>query len=196
VAALPYETPVAQFRELLERAQSIEGKDARSVALATADRAGRPSVRMVVLAGVDENGFTFFTSYHSRKAGDLLANPRAAMCFHWPAISVQVRAEGAVTPLDPPDSDAYFATRPRGHQLAAWASPQSERLESRKELLDRFREIETRFDGGPVPRPETWGGYRLRPDRIEFWHGFENRLHDRLAHVREADGWRVERLGP
>jgi len=190
------DSPVDRVRELLARAQSIEGKDARSVALATADPAGRPSVRMVVLAELEEDGFVFFTSYESRKALELEANPRGALCFHWPALAVQVRVEGPVERLEATASDDYFATRPRAHQLTAWASSQSQPLESRRELVEHVRQFEVRFEGGAIPRPAGWGGYRLRPERLELWHGFENRLHDRLLHVREGTGWRVERLSP
>ena len=193
---MPSDDPIGRVRELLERAQSIEGKDARSVALATADASGRPSLRMVVLSGLEEEGLVFFTSYRSRKARELEANPWAALCFHWPALAVQVRVEGTVAPLEAEASDSYFAGRPRGHRVTAWASPQSELLESRQDLLARVRDVEARFEGRDVPRPEHWGGYRLRPERIEFWHGFENRLHERLLHLREGAGWTVQRLGP
>jgi pyridoxamine 5'-phosphate oxidase len=190
------EDPLSRFRELLERAQSIEGKDARSVCLATADGEGRPSARMLVLQGLEQGSFVFFSSYQSRKARELESNPWAALCFHWPDMAVQIRVEGLVEQVAPDESDAYFAARPRGHQVAAYASRQSTPLESRRELQERFRQAEARFAGGDIPRPRDWGGYRLRPERIEFWHGFENRLHDRLLYTRGPGGWTVERLSP
>lgn len=190
------EDPLDRFRELLERAQGIQEGDARAVCLATADGEGSPSARMVVLSGVESEGFVFYSNYESRKAQDLDQNPRAALCFHWPALSVQVRVEGIVEKVSREQSDAYFATRPRGHQLAAYTSRQSTPLESRRDLQERFREAEVRFAGQSIPRPASWGGYRLRPEWIEFWHGFENRLHDRLLYTRGLGGWHFERLSP
>jgi pyridoxamine 5'-phosphate oxidase len=188
--------PHRRFEELLARAGSIESRAARAAALATVDARGQPSVRMVVLAGHDARGFAFFTSYSSRKGRELSGNPRAALCFYWPEIAVQVRIEGEVERLSAEESDAEFGTRPRAQQVAAWAWCQSAPLPSRRRLLEEVREVDGRFVGQPVSRPPDWGGYRLRPERIEFWHGFENRLHDRILHVREGAGWRVERLSP
>lgn len=188
--------PHRRFQELLARAVSIESRAAYAVALATADAAGRPSVRMVVLAAHDHRGFVFYTSYASRKGRELSANPWAALCFHWPAIAVQVRAEGSVEKLPAGESDAAFAAQTRAQQVAAWAWCQSAPLPSRRRLLDEVREADQRFAGQDVPRPPDWGGYRLHPERIEFWHGFENRLHDRILHVREGAAWRAERLCP
>jgi pyridoxamine 5'-phosphate oxidase len=190
--------PLDRFCQLLERAQRIQEGDARAVCLATADGEGSPSARMVVLSGVERDGFIFYSNYESRKARDLDQNPRAALCFHWPALAVQVRVEGVVEKVSWEESDAYFATRPRGHQLAAYTSRQSTPLESRRELQQRFREAEARFggQGQSIPRPPSWGGYRLRPESIEFWHGFENRLHDRLLYTRGPGDWLFERLSP
>jgi pyridoxamine 5'-phosphate oxidase len=188
--------PHGRFEELLLRASSIEARAVRAAALATVDASGHPSVRMVVMTGHDPRGFVFFTSYASRKGRELAANPRAALCFYWPGIAVQVRVEGTVEKLPPEESDAEFDTRPRGQQVAAWAWCQSAPLPSRRQLLEEVREVDQRFLGQPVSRPPDWGGYRLRADRIEFWHGFENRLHDRIHYVREGAGWRVERLSP
>ena len=188
--------PIEKFRELLERAHAAEAADPTAVALATADGEGRPAARMVLLKGIDPRGFVFFTNYGSGKASDLARNPRAALCFHWPALSTQVRAEGAVERVEEAESDAYFASRPRGHQLATWASRQSAPLTDRRELLERYHEAEARFGDGDVTRPPWWGGFRLRPLSIEFWHGFENRLHDRLLYRREGESWSSVRLNP
>jgi pyridoxamine 5'-phosphate oxidase len=188
--------PVAKFKELFEQAQAREATDATAVALATVDASGQPSVRMVLLKGVDQTGFRFFTSYGSRKAAELAVNPRAALCFFWPGMYTQVRVEGSVVRTSEDESEAYFASRPRGHQLAAWASRQSAELGSRREILERYEEAEARFGDAVVPRPPYWGGFRLQPARIEFWHGFENRLHDRLLYRREGEGWTSVRLNP
>jgi pyridoxamine 5'-phosphate oxidase len=151
---------------------------------------------MVLLKGADEQGFVFFTSYASRKAAELERNPHAALCFFWPAMYTQVRVEGRTAKVSGEESDAYFASRPRGHQLAAWASRQSTPLEDRRELLGRYQEVEARFGDGPIVRPPSWGGYRLVPGAVEFWHGFENRLHDRLRYERQGTVWTCVRLNP
>ena len=187
--------PITEFLSAVERA-GARGVDTAPVALATADASGRPSVRMVLLRGADEHGFVFHTNYASRKARELTENPQAAICVHWHAIEEQIRIEGTVERLDDRASDVYFASRPRGSQIGAWASRQSEPLDSRETLEEAYRAIEQRFHGGPVPRPPFWGGFRLIPERIEFWFGRTDRLHDRLLYLREEDGWRVERLYP
>lgn len=192
---MPPDDPLALFKDAFERAAAAEPGDPTAAALATADAGGAPSCRIVLLKGVDARGFAFFTNYGSRKARELAQNPRAALCFHWPAIGVQVRVEGAVERLGPEESDAYFATRPRESQLAAWASPQSEPLASRDELLARYAEAERRLPG-PVPRPPFWGGYRLVPARIEFWRDQERRLHDRVLFVKDGGGWSRRVLAP
>ena len=151
---------------------------------------------MVLLRGVDERGFVFHTNYNSRKARELGANPQAALCFHWPTLEEQIRVEGGTERLTAAESDAYFNTRPRGSQLGAWASEQSEVLPSRETLEEQYRAVERRFEGSPVPRPPFWGGFRLVPDRIEFWFGRPDRLHDRVSYTREREGWRIERLYP
>jgi pyridoxamine 5'-phosphate oxidase len=196
VALTAPDDPLARFRDLLGRALSIEEGDPRAMALATADAAGRPSVRVVIGEGLEGGDFVFFTSYESRKARDLQANPWAALCFHWLSLSVQVRIEGAVEKLPPPNSDESFASRSRAHQIAAWTSRQCAPLASRRELLERYREAEARHAGEAIPRPPHWGGYRLRPERIEFWHGFENRLHDRIVYIRGDEGWIKQRIEP
>jgi pyridoxamine 5'-phosphate oxidase len=164
--------------------------------LATADAEGRPSARMVLLRGADSRGFVFHTNYSSRKARDLSVNAHAALCLHWPTIEEQIRIEGTVGRLPDDESDAYFAGRPRGSQIGAWASDQSAILPDRSVLEVRIREIEARFADKPVPRPPFWGGFRLVPDRIEFWYGRTSRLHDRILYVREGEQWRIDRLFP
>jgi pyridoxamine 5'-phosphate oxidase len=187
--------PITEYLSAVEQA-AARGVDTAPVALATADARGRPSVRMVLLRGADERGFVFHTNYTSRKARELTDNPHAAICVHWHAIEEQIRIEGPVVRLDDRESDEYFATRPRGSQIGAWASRQSATLPSRERLEEDYRASEQRFEGGAVPRPGFWGGYRLIPERIEFWFGRADRLHDRLLYVREGDGWRIERLYP
>jgi pyridoxamine 5'-phosphate oxidase len=189
--------PIARFRETLARASTASPHDATAAALATADARGRPSVRIVLVKGVDARGFAFHTNRESRKGRELAENPRAALCFHWPALGQQVRAEGPVSLLPDAESDAYFATRPRGSQLGAWASRQSARLRSRADLEEAVRELEARHAGGAVPRPPFWGGYLLAPERIEFWTSMESRLHRRELYIRDAGGgWTVELLAP
>jgi pyridoxamine 5'-phosphate oxidase len=187
--------PITEFLNAIERASNRQ-VDTAPVALATADADGRPSVRMVLLRGVDERGFVFHTNYNSRKSRELTANPYAALCFHWHTLEEQIRVEGRVQRLGDDESDAYFQTRPRGSQLGAWASNQSTVLRSRETLEEEYREIERRFEGTVVPRPPFWGGYRLVPDVIEFWFGRPDRLHDRLRYTREQSAWRIERLYP
>ncbi|HSL82106.1 MAG TPA: pyridoxamine 5'-phosphate oxidase [Thermoanaerobaculia bacterium] len=188
--------PIAAFQEAFSRAQKREPVEASAVVLATATPDGRPSARTVLLRGVDERGFVFFTNYGSRKARELEENPRAALCVYWESIEQQVRIEGPVERVSADESDAYFAGRPRMSQIGAWASRQSEPLDSRARLLGRAAQAEARFLGRPVPRPPFWGGYRLVPDRIEFWWNQLHRLHDRVAYTRDGDGWKVERLYP
>ncbi|WP_438022342.1 pyridoxamine 5'-phosphate oxidase [Sorangium sp. So ce233] len=188
--------PLVLARELLEQRQTSEPTDATAMTLATADASGRPSARMVLLKGIDDRGFVFFTNHGSRKAMDLEANPFAALCIHWAKAAEQIRVEGRVERISDAESDAYFATRPRGSQIGAWASRQSAPLPSRERLIERVREIEARFEGQPVPRPAFWGGYRVVPERIELWRGQESRLHDRQVYLRDGGGWRVERLYP
>ena len=183
--------PLEQFRRWFAEA----GEDDR-MALATATPDGAPSVRMVLLKGADEEGFRFFTGYGSRKGGELEANPQAALLFHWPALGRQVRVEGPVERVSAEESDAYFATRPRGAQLAAAASRQGRVLANRAQLDDAVAGLARRYEGGSVPRPEHWGGYRLRPQTFEFWQHRDDRLHDRLRYRRDGDAWLLERLAP
>ena len=188
-------SPIDKFEIAVARAQSHE-IDTTPAALATANADGRPSVRIVLLRGVDERGFVFHTNYNSRKGQELDANPWAALCFHWPTLEEQIRIEGAVTRLPGDESDAYFASRPRGSQLGAWTSAQSEPLESRETFDAEYEATEKRFAGVTVPRPPFWGGYRIEPTRVEFWYGRTSRLHDRILYLREGSRWKVTRLYP
>jgi pyridoxamine 5'-phosphate oxidase len=187
--------PITEFEHAVERAAS-RNVDTVPVALATVDAQGRPSLRMVLLRSADHTGFVFHTNYNSRKGRDLAANDRAALCFHWPALEEQIRIEGRVEQLSPAESDEYFGSRPRGSQIGAWASEQSAELASRELLEERYRQFEGQFEGRDVPRPPYWGGYRVIPDRMEFWYGRPDRLHDRVVYVREGDAWRITRLFP
>jgi pyridoxamine 5'-phosphate oxidase len=188
--------PLEQFRRWYAEAESADIRAPHAMALATAGPGGAPSVRMVLLKGMDPEGFVFFTGYGSRKGSELDANPRAALLFYWDPLGRQVRVEGAVDRVSTEESDAYFATRPRGAQLAAAASRQGRVVANRAELDAAVVELERAHADGGVPRPEHWGGYRLRPDAYEFWQHRENRLHDRLRYRREADAWLLERLSP
>lgn len=188
--------PIARLREALARAATAGPFDATAAALATADAAGRPSVRVVLVKRVDERGLAFFTNRESRKGRELAENPRAALCFHWPALGEQVRAEGPVTVLGDDDSDAYFATRPRESQVGAWASRQSAPLASREALLSAAAAAEARFAGRAVARPPHWGGYLLVPEAVEFWRSGEGRLHHRTLYARTPAGWTETLLGP
>lgn len=191
-----YSDPIALFEHYFAQAREKETADPTAVTLATVDEKARPACRVVLLKGLSAGGFVFFTSYLGRKASHLAQNPAAALCFYWPVIGVQVRVEGLVDKVSAADSDAYFATRPRGSQLAAWASEQSAPLHSREELALRYAEVEERYRGCDVPRPPFWGGYRLTPERIEFWQAELYRMHDRLVYLREDPAWRSHRLFP
>jgi pyridoxamine 5'-phosphate oxidase len=188
--------PLNRVREWFEEAAASGLIEAERMALATATPDGRPSVRIVLLKGIDDGGISFFTNYGSRKGRELDANPRAAATLYWQPLYRAVRLEGAVARLTPEESDAYFATRPRGAQIGAWASPQGSVLRDRAELDERVRTVEQRFPGD-VPRPEFWGGYRLVPDAVEFWQGRPDRLHDREHFLRAGDGtWMSQLLSP
>lgn len=187
--------PLRRLSAWLEEGRAVVSHpDTMTLATATPD--GRPSARIVLLRGLDERGVTFFTSRASRKGEELLLNPRAAAVVHWWELGRQVRIEGAVEETSDEESRDYWETRPRGSQLAAWASRQSRPLNGREELDAAFAEAEERFAGANVPLPPNWGGYRILPASIEFWMHRENRLHDRVRYVRGPDGWRAERLAP
>lgn len=188
--------PIELFRDWYAAAEESGILHPEAMALATADADGRPSVRMVLLKEVDEDGFVFFTNYESRKAGELEANPQAALCFHWAVHERQLRVTGPVERVGEEESLEYFRTRGRGSRIGAWASLQSRPLDARETLEARVKEMKERFAGDDVPLPPYWGGYRLRPETLEFWQGRADRLHDRLLFRREAGGWSTQRLYP
>ena len=181
--------PHSLFENWLAEAQASEPNDPNAMAVATVGADGQPSVRMVLLKGHDERGFVFYTNYESRKAAELLATPRAALLFHWKSLRRQIRIEGPIEPVSDAEGDAYFATRHRDSQLGAWASDQSRPLPSRALFEARFAEMESRFADGNVPRPPHWSGFRVMPERIEFWSDRAHRLHERRLFTRSATGW-------
>lgn len=189
--------PIAQFRAWLDDARNAGIRLPEAVALATVDGRGRPSVRHVLLRGLDRRGFVFYTNYESRKGRELNANPSAGMAFYWPELHRQVCVTGTVERTSREESEAYFRSRPREARVGAWASRQSEVVSSREELDARYREIDARYPGEGVPLPANWGGFRLAPETVEFWKGREHRLHDRFRYTLQTDGtWVIERLFP
>jgi pyridoxamine 5'-phosphate oxidase len=188
--------PLRQFADWYRAAQEAGVPFAHAVALATATPEGRPSVRMVLIKDFDESGFSFYTNYGSRKGRELGANPHAALLFYWHPLGRQVRLEGVVEPLPEDESNAYFATRPPGGRLAAMASQQSEPIDTRAALEERFQKLEAQYADGDPARPGHWGGYRLTPERYEFWQHRENRLHDRFLYIPSGGGWQIQRLQP
>ena len=193
-----HEDPIVQFRRWFDEALASHVHEVNAMTLATVSAQGRPSARIVLLKGVDPHGFVFYSNYASRKGRELAANPHVALVLHWAALERQVRIEGSAQPVPPAESDAYFASRPLASRIGAWASPQSEPIQSRALLEAMEAQIRQRFGDHP-PRPPHWGGYRVRPDVVEFWQGRASRLHDRLCY-RRADaasgGWTIERLAP
>jgi pyridoxamine 5'-phosphate oxidase len=189
--------PFRQFHVWFAEAEAARIYQPDAMTLATATTDGRPSARLVLLRGVDDRGFTFFTNYDSRKGRELASNPWAALVLYWAELHRQVRIEGRVVVVSPEESDAYFQGRPRGSQISACASPQSDLLVDRTVLEQRVEELTHLFEGQPVPRPPRWGGYRVVPETLEFWQGRENRLHDRLCYRRGPEGgWTINRLAP
>lgn len=190
-------SPFVQFGRWFEDAKRAQPQLPESMTVATAGADGIVTARVCLLKGFDDRGFTFYTNYNSRKGTQLADNPRIAIVFHWPVLERQVRIEGVAVKTETHESDAYFATRPRGSQLGAWASHQSEVIPGRGDLDQRFKELEANYRDRPVPRPPHWGGYRVIPVEIEFWQGRSDRLHDRFVYrLREPKDWVIERLSP
>lgn len=195
----PHVDPIARFRALLAEARAVDRArlpEPTAFALGTVSADGWPAVRILLLKAVDERGFVFYTNYESRKGEELRATGRAAMCFHWQPLEVQVRVEGTVAPVTDAEADAYFASRARGSQIGAWASLQSRVIDPPDTLEERVAEFERRFEGKPVPRPPHWSGFRLAPRAIEFWKNMPSRLHVRHRYTRAESGWNVETLYP
>ncbi len=190
------DNPIGQFMSWFEQALSADLLDANAMTLSTASREGVPSSRIVLLKGVDEDGFRFYTNYKSRKAQELEENPRAALCFYWAPLERQVRIEGNVQKVSRDDSKSYFQQRPRLSKIGAWASQQSSKVASREELVTKFKEIEEQFEDKEVPLPEFWGGFLLKPTRVEFWQGRKGRMHDRICYEKDGESWKKFRLAP
>ena len=189
--------PIAQFRRWHDVAATRRVAEPDAMIVATATPEGAPSARVVLLRGLDRRGFVFYTNYDSRKGKELAVNARAAVLFHWPELHRQVRATGPVERVADDESDAYWQNRPRASRISAWASDQSEPIASRDQLEARAADVEERFGDEDVPRPPSWGGYRVTPDEVEFWQHRDDRLHDRVRYTRQSDGtWRVDRLQP
>ena len=187
--------PLSLFQLWFDQAVKAECPEPNSMTLATADKAGNPSARIVLLKGADENGFTFFTNYESQKGKELADRPQAALLFHWHELERQVRIKGTVERVSPEESDQYFHSRPPASRIGAWASPQSTAIPNREFLEEAEQRFQSEFGDTP-PRPEHWGGYRLRPTEIEFWQGRPSRLHDRIHYKLDGGHWKISRLAP
>jgi pyridoxamine 5'-phosphate oxidase len=188
--------PIIQFHKWFDEAVRSEQPDAEAMTLSTATREGRVTARIVLLKGCDERGFVFFTNYDSRKSQEIMSNPQVALTFYWHTLHRQVRIEGVAEKTTPEESEEYFQTRPRGSQIGAWASPQSDEISDREDLERRVDEFEARFKDHPVNCPPFWGGFRVKAERVEFWQGRESRLHDRSLYTLRGDEWRISRLAP
>jgi pyridoxamine 5'-phosphate oxidase len=188
--------PFARFESWFEEARESEISDPNAMTLATADSRGRPSARMVLLKGFDESGFVFYTNLESRKGGELAENPHVALLFHWKSLRRQVRIEGPAVPVSDEEADEYFASRPRGSRIGAWASDQSRPMEGMFVLERRVAEFTAKFGISEIQRPPHWSGYRIAPERIEFWREGRFRLHEREVFIRDGENWRIERLFP
>lgn len=196
MSVTPYQNILQQFNDWLEEARQSEPEYAEAMSLATATKSGLPSVRIVLLKGVSEQGFDFYTNLTSRKGRELEENPNAALCFHWKSMNRQIRIEGTVSRISDPEADAYFASRPRASRIGAWASKQSQPMAGRFEFEKRIAKYTARFNVGDVPRPDFWSGFRLSPRHIEFWQEQKFRLHDRSVYDLDGDAWRMEKLYP
>lgn len=194
---LVHPDPFKQFAQWFEEAVGAQVLDPNAMTLSTVSAEGKPSARIVLLRGIENGGFNFYTNYSSKKGQDMLANPHVGLTFFWVELNRQVRVEGTVEKLSAEASAEYFNSRPRESQLAAWASEQSEEIENRAELEERYKQHEKKFEGQPVPKPDDWGGFVVKPSLIEFWQGRPNRLHDRVAYTLETlSDWKIKRLAP